>query len=315
MSKIYVIHENGAWLDPLRAAFADMGLPYEEWFLNDGQVDLTTAPPDGVFYNRMSASSHTRDHRYAAELTAATLAWLHGHGRRVVNSGRALDLEISKARQYALLNAQGIRTPDTVVAVGRDQVIAAAQARFADRPFLLKPNRGGTGFGVTLFDSVAALVADLDSPQHIPPIDGTYLVQDYIQAPEPFITRAEFIGGTFHYAVRVNTSGGFDLCPADACALPDTDQPKFTVIDRIPNDLRDRYEAFLAVAGIEVSGIEFIADAEGRLYTYDVNTNTNYNGEAEARAGLTGTDRAGMRALARYLGQELAAQRALKVAA
>jgi hypothetical protein len=31
----------------------------------------------------MSASSHTRDHRYAAELTAAVLAWLERHGRQV----------------------------------------------------------------------------------------------------------------------------------------------------------------------------------------------------------------------------------------
>ena len=44
----------------------------------------------------MSASSHTRGHRYAAELTAAVLAWLKRHDRRVVDGSRALDLEISK---------------------------------------------------------------------------------------------------------------------------------------------------------------------------------------------------------------------------
>jgi hypothetical protein len=74
--KIYVIHENDAWVEPLRAAFAERGLPFQEWFLSEGLVDLSAVPPDGVFYNRMSASSHTRGHRYAPELTAATLAWL-----------------------------------------------------------------------------------------------------------------------------------------------------------------------------------------------------------------------------------------------
>ena len=39
---------------------------------------------------------------------------------------------------------------------------------------------------------------------------------------------------------------------------------------------------------------------------YDVNTNTNYNPDAEARAGLTGTNRSGMGALAEYLGGRLA---------
>src|SRR6516164_4001372 len=109
--KIYVIHENDAWVEPLRHAFAALDLPYEEWFLAEGVLDLTEVPPAGVFYNRMSASSHTRGHRYGAELTAGVLAWLEGHGRRVVNGSRALDLEISKARQYAALETAGIRTP------------------------------------------------------------------------------------------------------------------------------------------------------------------------------------------------------------
>jgi hypothetical protein len=29
----------------------------------------------------------------------------------------------------------------------------------------------------------------------------------------PLITRAEFVGGKFIYAVEVDTSGGFELCP------------------------------------------------------------------------------------------------------
>jgi hypothetical protein len=32
---------------------------------------IGSAAPEGVFYNRMSASSRARGHRYAAELTAA----------------------------------------------------------------------------------------------------------------------------------------------------------------------------------------------------------------------------------------------------
>ena len=33
------------------------------------------------------------------------------------------------------------------------------------------------------------------------------------------ITRAEFVGGRFLYAVEVDTSSGFELCPADACTV------------------------------------------------------------------------------------------------
>ena len=103
VGRIFVIHENDIWLEPLRGALAELGLPYEEWHLDRGHLDLTVPPPEGVFYNRMSASSHTRGHRYAPEYTSCVLAWLERHGRHVINSGRALQLEVSKVAQYAAL--------------------------------------------------------------------------------------------------------------------------------------------------------------------------------------------------------------------
>src|SRR5271166_4191078 len=138
MTHLHVIHENAAWLEPLADALNRQALPWRGWFLDRGVFDLSRPPPEGVYYNRMSASSHTRDHRYAAELTAAVLAWLERYKRRVVNGGRALDLEISKARQYAALEAAGILTPDTIVVAGRELLVEAARQRFAGGPFILK---------------------------------------------------------------------------------------------------------------------------------------------------------------------------------
>ena len=307
MTHIHVIHENAAWLEPLADALDRQGLPWRGWFLDRGIFALTRPPPEGVFYNRMSASSHTRDHRYAAELTAAVLAWLERHGRRVVNGSRALDLEISKARQYGALEAAGIRTPSTILVAGKELLVEAAGRHFTDAPFILKPNRGGKGLGVRLFYSADALGDYLGSLDYEPPVDGLHLLQQYVQAPAPLITRAEFIGGRFMYAVEVDTSDGFELCPADVCSAGDAFCPaseapraKFTIVNDIDADLKRRYEAFLAANDIAVAGIEFIADSVGTVYTYDVNTNTNYNPDAEARAG-----RSGMAVLAGYLGAEL----------
>src|SRR6266481_6154037 len=137
MTQIHVIHENAAWLAPLAAAFDRQRLPWRDWFLDHGVFDLSQPPPEGVFYNRMSASSHTRDHRYAAELTASVLAWLAGHGRRIVNGPRALDLEISKTRQYAALEAAGIATPRTVLVAGNDMLLDAARQLFPGNSFIL----------------------------------------------------------------------------------------------------------------------------------------------------------------------------------
>jgi hypothetical protein len=221
MAKIHVLHENAAWVVPLEAALREQDLPFEMWFLDRGSVDLAAPPPDGVFYNRMSASSHTRGHRFAPELTQVVLTWLERHGRRVVNSSRALALEVSKVAQYAALERAGIAVPRTVAAVGREEVLEAAR-RFGETPFILKPNRGGKGLGVQLVSSPDALAAILDDPGESAPIDGVWLIQEYVRPERPVITRCEFIGGRFLYAVEVDASQGFELCPADVCA---TDAP------------------------------------------------------------------------------------------
>jgi glutathione synthase/RimK-type ligase-like ATP-grasp enzyme len=309
MPRIYVIHENDTWVEPLRDAFREFGLPFSEWFINRRTLDLASVPPQGVFYNRMSASSHTRGHRYAAELTGGVLAWLEAHGRRVVNDSRALALEISKMAQYAALGRDGIRVPHTIAAVGRDEIVAAAKAMGV--PFITKHNRAGKGLGVRLFDSVDALERYVDSDGFEDSVDGVTLIQRYIEAREPFITRVEFVGGQFLYAVQVDTSQGFELCPADVCQVdaafcpagetaPTTSAPRFRIIDGFSHPLVDRYRRFLADHGIGIAGIEFIRDRDGEIYPYDVNTNTNYNAEAERVAGVSG-----MRAIAAYLGREL----------
>ena len=311
MSRAYVLHENSAWVEPLRDAFTEFGVPYDEWFLDEGTLAFDSAPPQGVFYNRMSASSHTRGHRYAPELTHGVLNWLEAHGRRVVNGSRALYLEVSKLAQYAALTRAGVKTPRTVAAVGHDNVLAAARA-FGPGPYILKPNRGGKGLGVQLFQTVEAIAAYLDGPGagDEAPIDGVWLIQEYVRPSQPYITRCEFVGGRFLYAVRVDTSDGFELCPADACNIEDafcpTDAPKpnkFTIVPDFRHPVLERYERFLADNGVEIAGIEFITDASGEAFTYDVNTNTNYNAQAEADAAVPLT---GMRAVARFLGDELA---------
>jgi hypothetical protein len=178
--------------------------------------------------------------------------------------------------------------------------------------FITKHNRAGKGLGVRLFHSVETLESYVKSPLFENSVDGVTLIQEYIRAPEPFITRVEFIGGKLLYAVRVDTTLGFELCPADVCEVgdamcpvgekPSAQAPRFQVVEGFDHPIVERYGRFLAANDIEVAGVEFIADAAGELYTYDVNTNTNYNSAAEERAG-----KFGMRSIAAFLGEELRA--------
>ncbi|MGX1265115.1 glutathione synthase/RimK-type ligase-like ATP-grasp enzyme [Rossellomorea marisflavi] len=304
MGKIHIIHENSEWTDHLIERMDELELDYEEWFLDKGLVDLTATPPEGVFYNRISASSHTRDHRYAPELTESVLAWLELHGRKVLNGTRALRLEVSKVNQYTALKKAGIAVPATIAAVGKEAIVDAAR-RLGAPSFITKHNRAGKGLGVQLFHSIDALENYVNSAEFDEPLDGITLIQEYIKSPDSSITRCEFIGGEFIYAVRVDTSEGFELCPADACRIEDLacpvgERPKFEIIKDFDEDIIEAYKAFLKENGIAIAGIEFIRDEEGKVYTYDVNTNTNYNRDAEEKEGVFG-----MRELALYLGREL----------
>ena len=308
---VYALHENPEWFPPFAEAFAAEGVHVEEWLLTDGVLDLASTPPEGVFWSRMSASAHTREHHLSKDYTRAVLSWLESHGRRTVNGRHVLELEMSKVDQLARLRAAGIETPRTVAAVGREHVVAAAASMPA--PFVTKHNQGGKGLGVRRFDDHAELAHHVHSDAFEEPQDGITLVQEYVVAAEPRITRVEIVGGEFVYAIEADTArGGFQLCPADACAVdPETGRPVippgaslapepgrslFALREGFEHPIIERYLAFARANGIEVCGIEFIESVDGRVLTYDVNTNTNYNADVEAAA-----PRSAARTLARYL--------------
>jgi len=309
MKKIYVIHENEDWVIPLRAAFAQLDLPYEEWFVNKMSLDLSEVPPEGIFYNRMSASAHTRAHRFAPEVTGNILAWLQRHGRTVVNGRRALQLEVRKSEQYIALQEFGIKHPKTIIANDTSLLLNAVD-KLDIFPFIIKPNRGGKGAGVQLFQSKESLKTTIENDGLGESLDGIWLVQQYVQPANNRIVRAEFVGGEFLYAVSIDSSNGFELCPADACNIGNAFCPvgetstsdKFMILKDYENDELSKYSKFLKANEIGVGALEYSKDEDGNRWVYDVNTNTNYNSGAEETFG---NQRQGMYEIASYLGKQL----------
>lgn len=306
MNKVVIIHENMDWTKHLIKRLDELDVPYDEWDLSQGMLDIQELPEKAVYYNRMSASSHTRGNRYAPELTDQVLTWLEQKGARVINGTGAINLEVSKLKQYLALQASGIRTPKTIGAVGKENIIKAAE-KLNEFPFIIKHNRAGKGLGVRLIYSIKELRDYVNGPEFEDSIDGLSLIQQYIKSPDGHIVRSEFIGREYFYAVKVDSSDGFELCPADACQIgPDgeiiAEESKFSIIDRLPEDQINGYKAFMNAQGIDVAALEFITDEKGDVYTYDVNTNTNYNEDAEKEAGQFA-----MLELAKYLKSELAA--------
>ncbi len=311
MSKVYIIHENPLWFRPLAKIFRKNNLPYGEIGMESGSLDISRSPPEGIFFSKMSASSYTRGHQYSPDYAFALLAWLEENGRRVINGSSVLRLEISKIDQYIKLKQHGINVPRTVACFGKENILEVAET--FKTPFILKPNRGGKGIGVELFQSHKMLKSFLTGKNYTASIDDIMLVQEYIASPEPFITRMEFIGGKFVYAVRVDTSEGFELCPAEACRIDkprsasevcaiDADLGLFRIMKNFKDPIIGKLEGFLAANKIEVAGVEFIRDKQGKTYVYDINTNTNYNPEAEKKA-----DFSAIKVLTEFLRKELEA--------
>lgn len=330
--RIYIIHENNEWIPPFKEAFDRAGVEFREIFLTQGGISLDSIPPNGVFWSRLSASSHTRDNAFSKEYGRALLAWLESYGRCVINGSSVLELEVSKVKQALLLESffksQGVdfKTPKTLAVFGKTDLINAARSfakNLNNKPFITKHNQGGKGLGVRLFENIEEFGDYVESSDFELPIDGITLLQEYVESREAFITRCEFIGGKFHYAVRVDTSNGaFELCPADACQIDSsgdssgdskaesTKRPalagaacevgagdKFSLRKEIDSTspIVRCLEQFLAVHNIAVAGIEFIESVSGDIVVYDINTNTNYNSTLESKiresGGVAAADR------------------------
>ncbi|MYA33119.1 MAG: alpha-L-glutamate ligase [Gemmatimonadales bacterium] len=312
--QIHVLYENPAWIPPLEEALAREGFRVRLVHVNEGLVDPSAPPPEGIWINRISPSSHTRGHVHTVELARQLLYWLEAHDRRVINGLGAFELEMSKLRQDLVLRRHGIRTPRTVLAVGREHLLAAA-ATF-DGPFITKHDQGGKGLGIRLFRNARELERHLDADGFDAGPGARMILQQYIDAPEPFITRVEIVGGRFLFAMRSSTADGFELCPSDACnPMPsERNAPSRTEEEAAPevcpagpglfssspvaedDPLVQRYIRLCNEEGIEIAGIEFVRDAWGHRYTYDINGTTNYNQTLGTRIGVDG-----MGEVARYV--------------
>jgi hypothetical protein len=288
---IIILHENKEWTPPLEAALKAIGAAYQFWFVPEMDFDFDAVPTDAIYFSRMSASSHTRGNRFEPELTLGVLEWLERHSQTVVNGSRALDLEISKIRQYQALERQGIATPKTLAGVDKNRLLEGAET--IGFPLISKHNRAGKGLGVQKFDSFEELKKHVYGPTFDTSLDGVNLLQQYIDAPSRTITRMEFINFKLYYAVEVDTSKGFELCPAESCEVQSgcslEKQADFSILKNFSIENLSLYEDFLKENNVAIAGIEIIKDKQGALWTYDVNTNTNYNPKAESQARKNGS--------------------------
>jgi hypothetical protein len=268
-----ILHEHPDWFRPLFAELDRRGvawrrLPVGDHFFDPGEQ----TPPTALLLNRMSPSAYLRGGTSAIHYTTQYLRHLERLGVRVINGSRAWGLEISKAAQLTLLEELGLPYPRARVIHDPSHAPRAAEGfRF---PVVVKPNVGGSGAGVTRFETPEGLQAAAEAGTLDLGIDGTALVQEFIPARDGRIVRVEVLDGRFLYAIRIYTPGDqFNLCPADVCQGVDGARLERAAcpVDAPENDLRvEGYdppeevkaavEAITRAAGIEIGGVEYLID-------------------------------------------------------
>lgn len=291
-----IYYEHPVWFERLFAELDRRGTPYVRVHAGAHHFDPAELGDDRRFslvFNRMSPSAYRRDQAQVF-YTLQYLAHLELAGVRVINGRRAFEHEISKARQLALLHSLGLPAPRSRVfhaaahaAHAATPSDSAAGLRF---PVVVKPNVGGSGAGVTRFDTPAQLAAAAAAGTLDLGLDHVALVQEFIPARGGHITRVEVVGGKVLYAIRVHITGEtFDLCPADICRTTGgtelagvcaVEAPKagLRVEGIVPSpQLVADVERLMGKAGIDVGGVELITDdRDGQTYFYDVNALSNF---------------------------------------
>ncbi len=294
MKPIAVYHEHPDWFKPLFAELEKRGLPYTRLDPANHQYNIEdTAVHYSLFFNRMSPSAYLRNNKQGIFYTLGYLKHLEFFGTKTINGFKAFTYETSKAQQLSLTKKLGYGYPKTKVVNHVSQLVEATNGlRF---PVVVKANIGGSGAGITKYNSIQSLQADIDNNSIDFGIDRTALVQEYIPARGGYITRVETLGGKYLYAIRVYTSGeSFNLCPADICQTNDgkelvrnacaVDAPKNGLKVEAytpPREIIAAIENIVQESGIDVGGIEYIVDdRDGNILYYDVNALSNFVADA-----------------------------------
>jgi hypothetical protein len=299
-SPIAVYYEHPEWFRPLFAELERRDLSVVRIDAASHRFDPSeTAPDFSLLVNRASPSAYIRDHGQSTFYTLHWLRHLERLGIPVVNGADAYSLELSKAKQLDLLTSLRLPYPTARVINATAQALDAA--RGLRYPILVKPNIGGSGAGITRYDSRESLADAVSRGQVLLGMDGTALVQESAPLRGGHITRVETLNGKFLYAIDVYpATGSFDLCPADACQTVDgvelvrgacaVDAPKNGMrVEQAtpPARIIEEVEAIARASKLDVGGIEYlIDDRDGEHYYYDINALSNFVADAQNVIGF-----------------------------
>jgi hypothetical protein len=280
---LIVLFEHPEWQKPLFAALDRRRVRYAALDLKQAAFDPDAVPQAPLYFNQASPSAYVRGNTRAVPFALSLIRSLELGGARVLNGSRAFALELSKSAQAALLQKLGIPHPRSLAFNDPDTAIVQWTGGW---PALVKPEQGGSGARMFLLNSPEELVKLLREQPSLWLPDNLLMLQEYFPVDAARgIVRMEFVGGKLLYAMRVISHGAFNLCPSEACnpegggeshcEVPAAKPVEFYPYPEVPAEAVARGEGIVTTGGLDVSGIEYLEAADGRLIFYDINANSN----------------------------------------
>jgi len=294
---IAILYEHPQWFKPLFAELDRRDVRYDKIHINGHYFD----PCDHVFpyslmVNRVSAYPSTTSVPGVVLYVKQYLALLEHHGVRVINGWRSYEAGTSKALQMSIFSQMGLNTPKSRVIHDAGQAVAAAGG--LHYPVLVKPNVGGSGAGIVLFNTPGELSRAADAGRIDLGIDQVALVQEYLTPKDDCIYRVEILNDTFLYGIRLPIlAESFNYCPADGCnidrfdhcPLGRTSTPAGSGIAAFdpPAEVIEKLKAVIAATGADLGGVEYLVNAaDDRPYFYDINPLSNFVADAVSVVGF-----------------------------
>ncbi len=298
---IAIFYEHPNWFQPLFAELDGRGIGYEKEHLNGHVFDpCGDTSPYSLVVNRVSAYPSTDSKPRVVLYVKQYLAYLESIGTTVINGWRSYEVGTSKALQMNIFHKLGMQSPKCRVIHHAGQAVEATKN--LQFPVLIKPNVGGSGAGITLFNTREELAAAVDAGKIDLGIDGVALIQEYLKPKDDCIYRVEILNDDFLYAIRLPIlEENFNYCPADGCNIDsfdycpvggssggDADSETSGITSFEPDqEVIEKVKQAIAASGADIGGVEYlISTTDDQLYFYDINPLSNFVANATKVVGF-----------------------------
>jgi hypothetical protein len=323
--KILILSDNPDWSMDYALAFKELGQADRVKIVEfDGRRKPSLIKAPALVYARCSPSAPFRGKPLANEHMLEAVVGFESRGIAVVNGSLAIQYELDKGKQFALLANLGIAIPKTILIADKNNAQEILKSALEmNGPFLVKPTKGGSGAGIISFQSADDFeknyLPKFSDPKNAGQLTETLLLQEllpYEDQADPFILRFEFIGGQLLYGLKTRvTPGVYNNCAADACqeglcGIDPVQDEKFSILYPghplyhrvIPKVPIEKIKSFLQIVRSEIAGLEFMW-VQNQLFCIDANVaNTNYGRRQEQNfERSTGTKISGHRRVAEFL--------------